>query len=591
MGKVNKQLPSGETVTYEAKLHWKIFILPILILLVGGYLYLNEWFILSYPFLGIGFIWLVVFGLIPHLANKFFVTTKHASQKHVFPSYFSNDIPLTQISGIIVEMPILGRILNYGNVVFQSASGKQVFKDVSSPKEFRQAIEEANSSQTKSGENTANESTSDNNILPTKATFVLPSELEGVQKEFEFYSPAQKSYPKAPSPKEGEVWRLERTLPSGLNLLLNTDDSYKNEIKELLKWKLLGINPYRDFDDRPYVYDIEKFLSEDSRRDTQHWETESISWHPTKKWLVTAGTGSLAKIWDVENGNMTTKHPFWDTKSYTSSSADGTLCWSYDGAMFVSFNDSYDGNTGERLTRNLTQDSSSYSNEKYYGLRGGEYRADGFRTASPFSSTNNFSLWRPNSEQFMNGRNEENLILRNRRTGEIEKIIDCGVTSKIKDFAWHPKGRFIAVTFENDNIRVIDLDDAKIVADLSVQILVGWSPDGKMLVARKEKSKDDFVIWDALETEEKPMSEEIKNELWFKRFFKNISADGLRYIKVEHDENYVCSTNIYSVKSDELVATLPKEVTSAAWCPIDGGLLATCGKGETRKGETHIWRI
>ena len=85
---------------------------------------------------------------------------------------------------------------------------------------------------------------------------------------------------------------------------------------------------------------------------------------------------------------------------------------------------------------------------------------------------------------------------------------------------------------------------------------------------------------------EAPMPEEMKDELWFKRFFKNISADGLRYVKVEHDENYVRSTNIYSVASDELVATLPKPITSAAWSPVDGGLLATCGGSET-----HVWKI
>lgn len=535
------------------------------------------------------------YGLRKSFRTKYRISEGYAQILKLRPSgwFVVKRLPLDEISTEIIEDTKSQKLLGRGSIKITAVSGEtMLWENLKHIKAVQDALynwktlEETNSHQSTSGENI-----SDSGIQPTKATPASDSELEIIRKEFEFYSPAQKSYPNAPLPKEGEVWRLERTLPSGLNLLLNTDKSYlKGEI-EFLKEKLLGINPYRDFDDRPYVYETGKFLSEDSRRDTQHWETESISWHPTKKWLVTAGTGSLAKIWDVENGNMITKRPFWDTKSYTSSSADGTLCWSYDGAMFVSFNDSYDGNTGERLTRNLTQDSSSYSSEKYYSLRGGEYRADGFRTVSPFSSTNNFSLWRPNSEQFMNGRSEENLILRSRRTGEIEKIIVCGVTSKIKDFAWHPKGRFIAVTFDDDNIRIIDLDDAKIVADLSVQMLVGWSPDGKILVARKEKYKDDFVIWDALETEEKPMSEEIKNELWFKRFFKNISADGLRYIKIEQDEKYVRSTNIYSVESDELVATLPKEVTSAAWCPIDGGLLATCGKGGTQKGETHIWRI
>jgi hypothetical protein len=111
---------------------------------------------------------------------------------------------------------------------------------------------------------------------------------------------------------------------------------------------------------------------------------------------------------------------------------------------------------------------------------------------------------------------------------------------------------------------------------------VGWSPNGKVLVARNDKRKDDFVIWDALETRERAMPQEIRNEMWFKRFFRNISSDGLRYIKLGSDY----SSNIYSLESDELLFSLPKRVTSAAWSPIDGGLLATC-----EESETHIWKI
>ena len=165
-------------------------------------------------------------------------------------------------------------------------------------------------------------------------------------------------------------------------------------------------------------------------------------------------------------------------------------------------------------------------------------------------------------------------------------MLDCDVSSNITDFAWHPKGRFIAITFDEHNIRIIAIDEAKIVDTLSVQYLLGWNPDGKILVARKDRNKDKFVMWDALTAREEPMPEEMKNELWFKRFFRNISTDGMRYITSDRDENHNWSTNIYSMASDELVATLPKPVTSAAWSPIDGGLLATCSKSET-----DIWKI
>lgn len=79
----------------------------------------------------------------------------------------------------------------------------------------------------------------------------------------------------------------------------------------------------------------------------------------------------------------------------------------------------------------------------------------------------------------------------------------------------------------------------------------------------------------------------------FKSFFEEVSADGLRYIKKGGDY----STNIYSLKGDELLFKLPKAVRAWALCPIEGELLATCGSDASGKArriygeETHIWRI
>lgn len=295
--------------------------------------------------------------------------------------------------------------------------------------------------------------------------------------------------------------------------------------------------------------------------------------------LATAGDGNIARVWDT-SGEAITKRAVWHTAS-----PGDTLSWSSSGELFISGEDIFDGNTGEYLCGSTSPWTSyfRYSSYTYEKLRGCDIT---FSHASHLSSTNNFSPWRPNSRQLIFGEYEQYLILRDGRTSEIERVIDCDVSSNITDFAWHPKGLFIAVIFDEHNIRIIHIDEAKIVDDLSVQYLLGWSPNGKILVARRERGKNDFVIWDALETREKPMPEEMKNELWFKRFFKNISADGLRYIKYECDENHNCSTNIYSIVSDELVATLPKPVISAAWSPTDGGLLATCGGSET-----NIWKI
>lgn len=161
--------------------------------------------------------------------------------------------------------------------------------------------------------------------------------------------------------------------------------------------------------------------------------------------------------------------------------------------------------------------------------------------------------------------------------------------SVIEDFAWHPEGRFVAVAFEAQNVSIIDIDNETVMNPLSAKYLAGWSPDGNTLVAQRELWKNEFLIWDALNMKERPMPSEMKKEIWFKRFFTNISADGLRYLKIEKDK-----VKIFSIASDALVATLslPEHLNEnlrfncAAWSPIDGGLLATCARSETQ-----IWRL
>lgn len=432
--------------------------------------------------------------------------------------------------------------------------------------------------------------------IPIRPTPALPHELERIRSEFKFYSPARKPYETAPAPKAGEAWRLERTLPSALYLGINwtrLEEAYglsrfllmKTPLKPLLRW-----TPDRfdrpEYDFRKLQYNPEKHLDEYPLLyiNRSGWKTYSAAWHPTKRWLVTAGNGNYAKLWNVEDGRLITEHLLWDTNpDGTTNNDGGTLVWAPDGEMFISAVNSYDGRTGNHLTLNLLKDTSRYSNQDYAYLRGGGEPVDSY-VASPHSADSNFSPWRPHSEQVTEGRGEKNITLRNGRTGEVERVISCDVPSKVRDFAWHPRGRYLAVTFEGHNVRILDVEGAKIIDDLSVQHLVGWNPDGKILVARREQWRDDFVVWDALETREKPMPGEMRSEPWFRRFFENISADGQRYVR--HDKDYNYAASIYAVSTGELLAALPEPVTSAAWSPVDGGLLATCGEGETR-----IWRI
>jgi WD40 repeat protein len=304
----------------------------------------------------------------------------------------------------------------------------------------------------------------------------------------------------------------------------------------------------------------------------------SIAWHPTKSLLATAGDGNIPRVWDVETGECLTKRVFW----HTGSPAE-MLVWSTDGELFLSGIDVVDARTSEYVCDSGLQYYFRFSAVAYNKLRGHD---TSFRGSAYASTTHNFTPWRPHRNQIVFENYEKNLVLRDGRTGEIVQVIDCDVDSQIVDFAWHPKGRFIAVAFEEHNIRIIDLDTLKIIDDLSVRRLAGWSPDGKMLVARKEEPRDEFVCWHALKLKEQPLPDYMKNQLWFKRFSANISADGLRFIQSEHDDHYTWTTGIYSVSSGEVLATLPGHITAAAWSLVDGRVLATC-EGD----ETSIWTL
>lgn len=433
------------------------------------------------------------------------------------------------------------------------------------------------------------------------------SEDNKVRHKFEKFSPSIK-IKKVSHPKLNEQWNLKTTLLSGLTKLLSESKIYgdsepepKGFFKRIFwKWdkdsrRLIGEEREKkerakakyNFDNRPFHEYPEEYLESNFPNwKIKSFSTKSIAWHPKGNYLVTTGERHLTKLWRAD-GNLI---PI--TVRFEANYGTQTISWSSPGGnkrIFIANERLYD-NMGNYL-RDI--EISEYTISRYEDLREIRRRSNYLYGTSHLSSNHNFSPWRPNSNQLIEKRGVEKLELVNALTGDIEKTIDCkgGV---ITDFAWHPSGYFIAVSFEEQNIKIFDIESGESVGKpMSVQHILGWSDDGKVFVGRKEGYKRDFVIWDATEMEEKSMPEEMEKDTWFQKFFKNISADGLRYIKLEDDKtknsprsDHYKKGSIYSVESDQLVATLPKKLTFAAWSPIDGGLLATCGGSET-----HIWRL
>ena len=116
-------LATGENVVYETRLHWKIYIVPIV------------------------FFWLIlppILAFITRRTSEFAVTSKRVIVKTGFISRKAFDTSLDKIEGIFIEQSICDRILGCGTVIVRgTGSHFQPIKDIADPFTFKRMIDEA----------------------------------------------------------------------------------------------------------------------------------------------------------------------------------------------------------------------------------------------------------------------------------------------------------------------------------------------------------------------------------------------------------------------------------------------------------------
>jgi len=121
---VDSHLIKNETVVYEAKLHWIIYLTPKALLSL----------------------WIAPF--IRKATSEFAITTKRVIIKVGFISRRTLEMNLSKIETVNVDQSIMGRILNYGSITIIGTGGtKEVFNDIASPMQFRKAFQEIDISQ------------------------------------------------------------------------------------------------------------------------------------------------------------------------------------------------------------------------------------------------------------------------------------------------------------------------------------------------------------------------------------------------------------------------------------------------------------
>ena len=136
----------GENVICEAKFHYMIYWLPILLTLLAvalpfipmGENTMKYRLIFSGIFLVLAFLWYIVINN----GKKFVLTNKRIILKTGIIMRNSKELMLRKCESINVQQSILGRILNYGDVIVSTGEEKDVFKYIWGPMSFSTKINE-----------------------------------------------------------------------------------------------------------------------------------------------------------------------------------------------------------------------------------------------------------------------------------------------------------------------------------------------------------------------------------------------------------------------------------------------------------------
>ncbi len=137
MAYIDDNLTVGENVIYRAKLHWVVFLWPI-ICFAFAIVFLLSNVVFPRNILLVIAIILSIRAFINYYTSEFGVTNKRVIVKAGFIRRVSLEILLTKVEGIQVSQGILGRILDYGSILVSGTGGsKDPVHNISAPMEFR----------------------------------------------------------------------------------------------------------------------------------------------------------------------------------------------------------------------------------------------------------------------------------------------------------------------------------------------------------------------------------------------------------------------------------------------------------------------
>jgi uncharacterized membrane protein YdbT with pleckstrin-like domain len=151
VGYVERHLLPNEHVVYKTRLHWVLFLKPVLVTVVGIILAVVLRQVAEPPWLwmvgaavvlvGLGW-WLVHY--VEVMTSEFAVTTSRLIFKVGLISRYTTELLLAKVESIGVQQGLIGRVLNYGDLTVTGTGGaREVFRRVRDPIGFRNHVQQA----------------------------------------------------------------------------------------------------------------------------------------------------------------------------------------------------------------------------------------------------------------------------------------------------------------------------------------------------------------------------------------------------------------------------------------------------------------
>jgi uncharacterized membrane protein YdbT with pleckstrin-like domain len=142
MGYVERNLLPNEQITYRARLHRIIYLLPACVLIIAALVGLGGGGHVAAGVLAGIAVLLFVPPWIRAGSSEFAITNKRVLIKIGLVRRHSLELLLQKVEGIGVDQSVLGRILGYGTITVSGVGGtKETFAMIANPLEFRRQVQ------------------------------------------------------------------------------------------------------------------------------------------------------------------------------------------------------------------------------------------------------------------------------------------------------------------------------------------------------------------------------------------------------------------------------------------------------------------